>query len=94
MTTPYIGFSIDDLRDRQTVHAGDTFLCDKCNKLHELEAGKDEKGNPAGILLFYMCEETPYLGAVDNKLIINVEATVSGQIDLSEKGNSRVDSVT
>ena len=55
-------------------------MCKKCNKLHELEGGKDSAGNPTEILLFYKCGENDYLGAVANKLVIDVIPTVSGRL--------------
>jgi hypothetical protein len=82
--TRYIGFSNDDLGKIQiVVHAGDTFLCQKCGKLHELLGGT-VNGEPSELLLFYTCEDSMRLGAVDNKLVIDIKPTTSGEVDLDD----------
>jgi len=66
-----VAFSNDELKSKQTVHAGDIVLCPQCSKIHELKAGKNESGNVDELILFYKCGEKVYLGAVGNKLVID-----------------------
>lgn len=51
------------------VRSGDSFVCPRCKKTHLLEPSRTEDGKP-GVLLFYRCGPTAFLGAVEGKLVI------------------------
>ncbi len=81
MTTPYIGFGNDTLGKLPRVTVGQKIVCPRCGLLHELEAGKNDRGEPVDTLLFYRCGEKAYLGAVAGRLTIKVKPDVSGRLE-------------
>lgn len=76
MSTPYIGFGNDTLEQLPEVAVGQEIQCDKCGESHILEAADDGSTS----LLFYECGSTPYLGAINGRLIVGVGADVSGRV--------------
>ena len=92
MKTPFIGFSNNTLKELSRVNIGDPIVCPNCGNIHTLKdperttkydytTGKYvEFSKETPILMFYKCEDSLYLGAVDGKLVVGVGADVSGEI--------------
>ena len=61
-----LSVSNEELKNMQNVKSGDVFLCPRCKKLHEMKpAIKD--GKPDESLLWFSCEGSTFLGAVNGK---------------------------
>jgi hypothetical protein len=84
MSTPYIGFSDETLKNQPNVYKGDIIICPNCGGKHILECGqkKQDDGSmqDSDILLFYRCGDSTYLAAVANCLVIGVKADLSGEL--------------
>ena len=78
MSTPYIGFSNDNLAKLPKVKAGDEFNCPRCEGRHTLLPANADDGEE--ICLFYKCGGTAYLGALDGRLIAGQKSDVSGEL--------------
>lgn len=76
MTTPFIGFGNDTLKNQPEVKPGDKFICPTCNNEHVLFGGD----NGETLLLGYYCEDGKmYLGAVGGRLIAGLKPDVKGR---------------
>lgn len=65
-----IGFGNDELKGKREVHAGD-MVKHKCGEFHELmPATNASDGTPDTSLLYVLCKGTPYLAAIDNRLVL------------------------
>lgn len=81
MSTPYIGFTNDSLKDAHDVIEGDEIHCDKCNGRHALQCAVDTATKEKSTLvMFYSCGDKTYLGAVAGKLVAHTKPDVSGRL--------------
>ena len=78
MGVPYIGFGNDELKNNPTVEIGMTIVCPNCNGLHKLEAGT-VNGKLSHAMYFVKCAEKTYLAAVQKKLVINQNPSMSNE---------------
>jgi hypothetical protein len=87
---PYVGFTNETLAILPAVVAGEPFLCPRCGETHHYRAS-DGGGGPA---LFYRCQGTTYLGAVQYKTAIGYEyrSIIGVQPDVSSGDNARMES--
>jgi hypothetical protein len=71
MKIPYIAIGNGELANNEDV--GDTILCPRCKKHHDIEYGdevlKDGTRKPSKILAFYRCKGKSYLAGIGGKLI-------------------------
>ena len=74
---PYIGFSSGTLDELPTVKAGDLIICPHCHTVHEVEPCDDG----SFLLGFYKGGDTPYLAAVNGRLVAGVKADCSRSVD-------------
>ena len=79
MTTPFVAYGNDALKNCPTAKHGDKIICDKCGQAHELMEWKDIHGNTSG-LFSYICGDGEYLAAVGGKLITGVRPDMSGEL--------------
>ncbi len=92
MKTPFIGFSNNTLKERFHVNIGDQIVCPNCGNTHPFIGPEKttkynyctgkyvELSKEIPILMFYKCEDSLCLGAVDGKLVVGVAADISGEI--------------
>ena len=73
--TPYIGFGNGTLAKQRRVKAGVSILA-KCGHWHILE------DSDPPLLLFYQCEGKSYLAGIGGRLIDDIPADVSGEVEL------------
>ena len=90
MSTPYIGYGLDQLDNALDAADGDEILCPKCGGGHLLGAadatGEDGEKKTEGFhLLFYKCNEKSYLGGINGKLTMGIKPQASGTLDLGEE---------
>ena len=76
MKTPYIGLSNETLNLLPKVKMGEVIKCTRCMGEHVLEPAVDG----SELLLFYHCGENLYLAAVDGRLVVDINADVSGEL--------------
>lgn len=80
MTTPYVGFGNETLRQQPNIRDGELILCPLCSGKHPVEfAGTDEQ-KAERLLGMYRCGSDQYLAAVGGKLVAGLKADVSGEI--------------
>jgi hypothetical protein len=59
---PFVSFSHAELEKAPAIKAGDEITCRICGGRHVVK--------PSGVLLFYKCEETTFLGGVAGKSVL------------------------
>ena len=83
MSTPYIGFSGDQLENQPDMVEGMEIICPQCGLLHTVEFGKDTKTRKKTNLIgFYKCGESTRLAGVGGKLTIGLQVACSGEAEL------------
>lgn len=72
--TPWIAYTKEDLDKQPYVESGDVFLCPYCDDEHALITANDG----GEMLLFFLCDGRRHVGAVANRLIVNLQPHSSG----------------
>ncbi len=63
------GFGDRELANLDWVEAGDRIQCRQCGKEHILRSGSND-GKPGGVVLWFKCGETTFIGAIANRCLI------------------------
>jgi hypothetical protein len=79
MSTPWIAFDNDALKDAPRVKSGDEVFCDKCGGRHILEQTQCD-GVWSDFCLVYKCGDGTYIGAVMGKLVAHTKPSASGKL--------------
>ena len=69
----FYSLSNDRLNKLPKVEEGTLIECTRCGKDHPLECATTNN-KKTKFLMFYECGEKCYLGAIDNKLVVNVKS--------------------
>ncbi len=67
---PFVAIGNDELEKMPPAEPGQRIKCGKCKGTHRLERSKNSKGQLTSNLLFYVCGDEPYLGALHGKLLV------------------------
>ena len=87
MTTPYIGYGNDQLRDQPAYTLDDVgrlVVCPNCGKMHPLVLCRTTDGKLSTMLALVKCSGSEFLVGVAGHLVSGVKPACSGSVDLSE----------